>query len=141
MDPKDLIAALAVLADPNASDEDKAAALDKLSGYFNSLLDSQEATSTEGASETSAETESTSEAGEDEEKSKTEAASALASALAQVKTLTERLSKLEKASAVGNAPRAKAPTVLPREAPAAHKDHVVSMIEAAERNTIRNLSK
>ncbi len=65
----------------------------------------------------------------------------MASALAQIQTLTERVAKMEKASSVGNAPRAPKPTVLPRVDPVAPKDHVVSLIEAAERNTLRNLSK
>lgn len=142
MDPKELIAALGVIADPNASDEEKAAALDKLSAYFNSLLDSSE---TEQTPETSTETETTSETGEGEGDGegddKDKPSKEMASALAQIKTLTERLAKMEKASALGRAPRAAAPTILPRTEPPAPKDPVVSMIETAERNTIRNLSK
>src|SRR4051812_22078202 len=132
MDPKELIAALGVLADPNASDEDKAAALDKLSAYFNSLLDSAgtetPATASEAGDESGKEKESASEIGEkDEERSKE-----MASALAQIKALTDRIAKMEKASALGSAPRQKAPTVIPRVEPPAQKDNVVSMIEAAE---------
>lgn len=149
MDPKELIAALGVIADPNASDEDKAAALDKLTAFFNSMLDKQsEQTATEGtseATESETKTEATSEAGEgdgeDKSKSKDEPSKEMASALATIKALNERMAKLEKASAIGNAPRAKAPTVIPRKEAPAPKDHIVSMIEAAERNTLRNLSK
>lgn len=147
MDPKDLITALGVLADPNASDEDKAAALDKLSAYFNSLLDTQaEQTSTDdttaatSAAATETETTSATDADADKDKSK-EMASALASAVDQIKALTERMAKMEKASAIGTAPRAKAPTVIARKEAPAPKDHVVSMIEAAERNTLRNMGK
>lgn len=149
MDPKELIAALGVLADPNASDEDKAAALDKLSAHFNSLLDGAEgAAETEGASEATeepkkgeAETkEKSSEVGEPK-KDEPEKDSALASAMATIATLTSRMSKLEKASAVGAAPRASKPTIIARVEPTPPKDHVTSMIEAAERNTLRNLSK
>jgi hypothetical protein len=147
MDPKELIAALGVFADPNASDEDKAAALDKLTSYFNSLLDDAEA---EPAAEPAAEAASEAAAEDDKKKDEPakEAASAsaepskeMASALAQIKALTSRLAKVEKASAVGLAPRRAAPTVLPRVEPVVQKDHIVSMIEAAERNTLRNLSK
>jgi hypothetical protein len=136
MDPKELIAALGVFADPNASDEDKAAALDKLTSYFNSLLDDAEA---EPAAEPAAE--AASEAAAEDDKKKDEPATEMASALAQIKALTSRLAKVEKASAVGLAPRRAAPTVLPRVEPVVQKDHIVSMIEAAERNTLRNLSK
>lgn len=138
MDPKELIAALGVYADPNASDDDKAAALEKLTTFFNSLLDKQaEQAEAEAAPDTAAVTAAASEAGESEDEPSKE----MASALAQIRTLTERVAKMEKASAVGNAPRAKAPTVLPRSEPVPPKDHVVSLIEAAERNTLRNLSK
>lgn len=152
MDPNQLIAALGVLADPNASDEDKAAALDTLSAYFNSLLDSQAAPAAAAAAAPAAEPasasaaaasdppEAASAAGDGEDKAK-EMASALSTAVEMVKTLTARVSKMEKASAVGLAPRRAAPTVLPRVEPVVQKDHIVSMIEAAERNTLRNLSK
>lgn len=140
MDPKELIAALGVYADPNASDEDKAAALEKLTAYFNSLLDQQaQAEADKVAASEAAEKEAAakaSEAGKEDEKSKE-----MASALAQIRTLTDRVAKMEKASAVGSAPRVPAPTVLPRVEPVVQKDHVVSLIEAAERNTLRNLSK
>ena len=149
MDPKELIAALGVLADPNASDEDKAAALDKLSAYFNSLLDTQaEETAepeqtAEAKSDPEQKTEATSEAGAAEKKDEPskEMSSQLASALEQIKALTSRVAKMEKASAIGSAPRAKTQTVIPRKEQPAPKDYVVSMIEAAERNTLRNLSK
>lgn len=138
MDPKELIAALGTLADPNASDEDKAAALDKLSAYFNSLLDSQE--TTEQTSDTSEETtETTSETGggEDDDKPSKE----MASALATIKALTDRVAKLEKASAVGNATRSTKPTIIPREVPTEPTDPVLKMIKAAGENTRRNASK
>jgi hypothetical protein len=133
-----VVAILAVLAGPNASDEDKAGALDKLSAYFNSLLDSPAEEATEATSEAVEETkeEKTSAAEEDKGPSKE-----MASALAQIAALQERVAKFEKASAIGSVPRAKAPTVLPRTDPAATQDHVTSMIEAAGRNTLRNLSK
>lgn len=140
MDPKELIAALGVYADPNASDEDKAAALEKLTAFFNSLLDQQaQAEADQVAASEAAEKEAAakaSAAGQEEEKSKE-----MASALARIQSLTDRVAKMEKASAVGGAPRAPAPTVLPRVEPVVPKDHVVSLIEAAERNTLRNLSK
>lgn len=150
MDPKELIAALGTLADPNASDEDKAAALEKLAAHFNAMLDEQESqetptTETDGEDKPKDEPskEMASEDVEDkpkEEPSK-EMASTLASALEQIAALKDRISKMEKASALGRAARASKPTVLPRKEPPAPKDHVVSMIEAAERNTLRNLSK
>lgn len=147
MDPKELIAALGVYADPNASDEDKAAALEKLTAFFNSLLDQQAQDAGAGADAVDASVvdaasavtavppEAASQAGDGEPSKE------MASALAQIQTLTERVAKMEKASAVGNAPRAARPTVLPRVEPPVQKDHVVSIIEAAERNTLRNLSK
>lgn len=151
MDLKELITALGVLADPNASSEDKAAALDKLTAYFDAQLSAQETQSAEAASSCSEaeaasattesqSTEAASAAGDEEDKSK-EMASALSSALEQIKALTSRIAKMEKASTVGSAPRAKVPTVIPRKEAPVQKDHVISMIEAAERNTIRNLSK
>lgn len=146
MDPKELIAALAVLADPNASDEDKAAALDKLSAYFQSLLDAQGSETTEGTSETGDEKdkddegkEKTSETGDDDkEKSEKETSSVLISALATVKALTDRVAKLEKASAVGAAPRAAKPTVIPRKEPAPPPDPVSRMIDDAVATSRRN---
>lgn len=146
MDPKELITALGVYADPNASDEDKAAALEKLTSFFSSLLDqeAQEApadapvAAVEAASEMPAADppEAASEAGAEDPAKKE-----MASALAQIQALTARIAKMEKASAVGGAVRAPKSTVLPRVAAAASKDPVVSIIEAAERNTLRNLSK
>lgn len=143
---KELIDALAVLAG-TPSDEEKAAALDKLSAYFNAQLDSSaeekaegEATS-EAAAEESKDEEKTEKASASEDEKKEDPSKEMASALAQIATLTERVAKFEKASAVGSAPRAKAPTVIPRTEPAAAPDHVISMIEAAARNTLRNLSK
>lgn len=141
MDIKELIAALAVLADPNASDEDKAAALDKLSAYFSAELEKQE-----GACEAT-ETESASEACSDDEEGEeqTEQSAVLASALATIKELSDRMAKLEKASAVGSANRAKAPTVIERtqsgKGDKPVKDPVITMIETASANTLRNLSK
>lgn len=147
MNPKELIDALAVLAGCSPSDEEKAAALDKLSAYFNSLLDSSaeetaegEATS-EAAAEESKDEESTEKASAAEGEEKAETSKEMSSALAQIASLTERVAKFEKASAVGAAPRATKPTVLQRTEPASAPDHVVSMIEAAARNTLRNLSK
>lgn len=146
MDPKELIAALAVLADANASDEDKAAALDKLSAYFQSLLDAQGSDTTEGTSETGDEKdkdedegkEKTSEAGDEKEEPAKEMSSALTSALATVKALTDRVAKLEKASAVGGAPRAAKPTVIPRKEPATPPDPVSQMIDDAVATSRRN---
>lgn len=142
---KDLIDALGVLANPNATDEEKAAALAKLSAHFNAQLDAQEAQVAEAASTTpesvATTVEAASEASSDEDDKTKEMASSLASAHEQIKDLTDRLAKMEKASALGNAPRASKPTVIPRKEAPAPKDHVVSMIEAAERNTVRNLSK
>lgn len=141
MDPKELIAALAVLADPNASDEDKAAALDKLSAYFQSLLDAQGSETTEGTSETTddkekPETEVTSETTEEDEPEK-EMSSSLTSALETVKALAARVAKLEKASAVGAAPRAKSPTVIARTKPVV-VDPVSKMIDEAVAQSRRN---
>lgn len=145
MDPKELIAALGTFADPNASDEDKAAALEKLTAHFNALLDAHEeaekVAAEEAAKADADAAQKASEAGDDEDKSKDDPSKEMASAIAKIDELTKRLAKVEKASAIGNAPRAKSPTVLPRKEPPAPKDHVVSMIEAAERNTLRNLSK
>ena len=151
MDPKELIAALATLVDASASDEAKAAALDKLSAYFNSLLDAQQAqekeTQASESSESSEEKSNTSEGepttssesgGSEEEK---EPSKELASALATIKSLTERVAKLEKASSIGLAKRASRPTVIPRVDPPAPKDATIMAIEAAARNTLRNLSK
>lgn len=150
MNPQDLIAALGVIADPNASAEDKAEALNKLSTYFSSLLDSQEAPAEPAAppAEPAAPTEQASantpyptEQASEAAPSNEETSKEMASALATIKALADRVSKLEKASAVGGAPRAQKPTVIPRVEPPAQKDHVVSMIEAAGRNTLRNVSK
>lgn len=146
MDPKELIAALAVLADPNASDEDKAAALDKLSAYFQSLLDAQGSDTTEGTSETGddkpddkdADKEKTSEAGDDKDKPAKEMSSALTSALETVKALTDRVAKLEKASAAGSAPRAAKPTVIKRSEPVTPTDPVARMIDDAVATSRRN---
>ena len=142
---KDLIDALGVLVNPNASDEDKAAALDKLTAYFNSQLESQETQAATESAPDESKPDVASEAGDADGKDKDdkskEMSSALSGALEQIKALSERMTKMEKASAVGSAPRAAKPTVIPRKDPPAAKDYVVSMIEAAERNTIRNLSK
>lgn len=140
---KDLIAALAVLANSGSSEEEKAAALEKLTAYFNSQLEAEEkaaaSKNSESGDDEKKDGEQDSESGDDEKKD--EPSKEMASALATIKTLTDRVAKLEKASAAGNAPRATKPTVIPRTEPAAPKDPVVSMIETAERNTIRNLSK
>jgi len=149
MNVKDLIAALGVLANPNASDEEKAAALDKLSAYFNSLLDGA-STETEGASETAddkSDKEKTSETGDEksDDEEKKEMSSALAAANETIQTLTDRVAKLEKASAIGTRPRASRPTVIQREQTAAPMDPqsavTISMIEKAAENTKRMLGK
>lgn len=137
MDPKELIEALGVLVDPNASDEDKAAALEKLSAHFNSLLDSATEETTDEAESTSEAASETSET----DKPKDEPSKEMASALATIKTLNERLAKLEKASAIGAAPRAAKPTVLPRKAEVPVTDPTLQMINAAAANTRRNASK
>jgi hypothetical protein len=143
MDPKELIAALGVYADPNASDEDKAAALEKLTAFFTSLLDqeAQEATAADPAADVEAASETPSADPPEMASETSEPSKEMASALAQIQDLTARIAKMEKASSVGSAPRATKSTVLPRVAPVAPKDHIVSIIEAAERNTLRNLSK
>jgi hypothetical protein len=145
MNVKDLIAALGVLADPNASPEDKAAALDKLSAYFNSLLDSQESAGGEQAAEPPAEEPArTSEAGE-EDKPSSEMASALVAAQEQIKKLTDRVAGIEKASAVGSAQRSAKPTIIARvEAPAPVDPHsavTIAMIDRAAKTTIGTLGK
>lgn len=143
---QEYIAALAVLADPNASDDEKAAALDKLTAYFNAQLDAEESTETETASESGeTETEKTSAAGDEKEEAAKEMTSALAAANESIKTLTERLTKVEKASAVGTRQRASKPTILQRTpakpAPSAHETVAIEMIDRAAKNTIRMTGK
>lgn len=75
--PKELIAALDVLANPKAADEDKAATLDKLSDHLDSLLEAQN-----------------------------EAVKRLAAARDGVKVLCARMAKLTKASAAAAARQA-----------------------------------
>lgn len=137
MDPKEQIAALGVLTDPNASDEDKAAALDALTAHLNSLLSSSEESSSEneeGAPAEGDKPEQDSDS-EDEEPSKE-----MASALAKLAELTERITKIEKASAAGRAPRAAKPTVIPRVEPV-RPDPVTQMIDNAVAASRRNAGK
>lgn len=155
MDIKKAIAALGVLVDPNASDEDKAAAADQLTAFFNEMLDAQveeenaEAEREAAAEAARAEEEKAAADRAEEEKAAAEKAAdeaaeskkELDSAIAQIKALTERVAQMEKASSVGNAPRAKVPTVIPRTDPAMPKDFVIQAIEVAERNTLKNMSK
>lgn len=143
---KDQIAALAVLADPNASPDDKAAALKTLSAYFDAQLDAEEsapAAAPESTSETKCDGESppekTSEGCDDPETSPE-----MTSALATIAALTDRVSKLEKASAVGLRPRAAKSLPILRAMPAPIDPHAavaISMIEKAGANTIRMLGK
>ncbi|MDB4946225.1 MAG: hypothetical protein JWP97_5759 [Labilithrix sp.] len=149
---KELIAALAVLADPNASPDDKAAALDKLSAYFNAQLDADEAdtaddaeAASEAASEAADEGEKpakTSEAGDDKDE---ETSKEMTSALATIATLASRLDKIEKASAVGNRQRATSRVTLPRvpakPAMSAQQTVTIDMIDRAAKNTIRMTGK
>lgn len=146
---KEQIAALAVLADPNASPDDKAAALKTLSAYFDAQLDAEESApppAPEGTSETKDDgenppTEKTSEGGEDP---KDEQSAEMTSALATIDALTARVAKLEKASAVGLRPRASKSLPIPRVLTAPINPHdavAISMIEKAGANTIRMLGK
>lgn len=145
---KDQIAALAVLADPNASPDDKAAALKTLSAYFDAQLDAEEsapAPAPESTSETKGDGESppekTSEGGDD---TKDDPSPEMTSALATIAALTDRVSKLEKASAAGIRPRASKSLPIPRTQPAPIDPHAavtISMIEKAGANTIRMLGK
>lgn len=140
---KDLIAALAVLASATSSDDEKAAALEKLTAYFNSQLDAEEA-KPEAASELADGEKPEGDSGSTEDEEKKEMSSALAAANEQIKALGERMGKLEKASAIGLRPRATKVAVVQREAAPAMDPHAavtISQIEKAAANTIRMLGK
>ena len=135
MDIKELISALGVIADPNASEDDKAAALDKLTAYFNAKLNESESEPAE--TETESASESSDDGAEEDERSKE-----MASALAQIQALKDRMAKLEKASAVGSAQRSATREVVARtEQASPDPDPVLEMINAAAANTRRNASK
>ena len=139
---KEQIAALGVLVDPNASPDDKAAAAETLAAYLNAQLDAEQAKA-EGASEAGTDVEKPEgdSGAEQGDEKKDEPSKEMTSAIATIRALTERVGKLEKASALGNAKRSGPTAPIPRVAPVAQEDPTLLMIKEAAANTRRNASK
>lgn len=112
--PDDLIAALTALADPRSPASARAASKAKLTSYFEGLLREAAPRPIE-----------------------------MTSALAKLAALTERVAKMEKASAVrSKASAARTPRVTPkalRSPPAPARDFVVERIDRARRNALNNI--